>query len=126
MRVIAQGRLVQRSFETREGEKRSVVELQVDEIGPSLKYASAKVERRVKSNAGGGLGGPQQEWGGAGYAPAGGQADEIGRAAGREREGMSGVGDGLTREPIRYHERGEESSVDKKMKTEQPKSRADV
>lgn len=76
MRVIAQGRLVQRSFETREGEKRSVVELQVDEIGPSLKYASAKVERRVKSNAGGGLGGPQQEWGGAGYAPAGGQADD--------------------------------------------------
>lgn len=76
MRVIAQGRLVQRSFETREGEKRSVVELQVDEIGPSLKYASAKVERRVKSSTGGGLGGPQQEWGGAGYAPAGGQADD--------------------------------------------------
>ena len=42
-RVIATGRLVQRSFETREGEKRSVIELQVDEIGPSLRYASAKV-----------------------------------------------------------------------------------
>ena len=45
MRVIAQGRLVQRSYETREGEKRTVVELQVDEIGPSLRNASAKVTR---------------------------------------------------------------------------------
>jgi single-strand DNA-binding protein len=44
-RVIAQGRLVQRSYETREGEKRTVVELQVDEIGPSLRYATAKVTR---------------------------------------------------------------------------------
>lgn len=44
-RVIAQGRLVQRSYETREGEKRTVVELQVEEIGPSLRYASAKVTR---------------------------------------------------------------------------------
>src|SRR5690625_3960901 len=41
LRVIAQGKLVQRSFETREGEKRTVVELQVDEIGPSMRYASA-------------------------------------------------------------------------------------
>ncbi len=46
MRVIAQGRLKQRSFETREGEKRTVIELDVDEIGPSLQYASAKVNRR--------------------------------------------------------------------------------
>ena len=44
-RVIAQGRLVQRSYETREGEKRTVFELQVDEIGPSLRNASAKVNR---------------------------------------------------------------------------------
>src|SRR5699024_10751720 len=43
MRVIAQGRLVQRSFETREGEKRTVVELQVDEVGPSMRYATAQV-----------------------------------------------------------------------------------
>lgn len=55
MRVIAQGNLVQRSYETREGEKRTVVELQVEEIGPSLKYAVAKVERanRGNSNSGG-------------------------------------------------------------------------
>ena len=46
MRVIVQGRLVQRSYETREGEKRTVVELQVEEIGPSLKYARSE-ERRV-------------------------------------------------------------------------------
>ncbi len=56
-RVIAQGRLVQRSYETREGEKRTVVELQVEEIGPSLKYASAKVTRAQRSSGGGGGGG---------------------------------------------------------------------
>ncbi|MFI2704895.1 single-stranded DNA-binding protein [Cellulosimicrobium composti] len=54
MRVIVQGRLVQRSYETREGEKRTVVELQVDEIGPSLRYASAKVTRAQRSGGGGG------------------------------------------------------------------------
>lgn len=52
--VIAQGRLVQRSYETREGEKRTVVELQVDEIGPSLRRASAKVTRAQRSGGGGG------------------------------------------------------------------------
>ncbi len=51
-RVIAQGRLVQRSFETREGEKRTVVELQVDEIGPSLRYASASVTRTQRGGGG--------------------------------------------------------------------------
>lgn len=44
-RVIAQGRLVQRSYETKEGEKRTSIELQVDEIGPSLRYATASVTR---------------------------------------------------------------------------------
>ena len=53
-RVIVQGRLVQRSYETREGEKRTVVELQVDEVGPSLRYASAKVTRAQRSGGGGG------------------------------------------------------------------------
>lgn len=51
MRVIVQGRLVQRSYETREGEKRTVVELQVDEIGPSLRYASAKVTRAQRGGS---------------------------------------------------------------------------
>ncbi|WP_066583362.1 single-stranded DNA-binding protein [Cellulomonas timonensis] len=53
-RVIVTGRLVQRSYETREGEKRTVYELQVDEVGPSLRYASAKVTRAQRSGGGGG------------------------------------------------------------------------
>ena len=60
MRVIVQGRLVQRSYETREGEKRTVVEMQVDEIGPSLRYATAKVTRTQRGGGGGGgFGAPQ-------------------------------------------------------------------
>jgi single-strand DNA-binding protein len=66
MRVIAQGRLVQRSYETREGEKRTVVELQVDEVGPSLRYASAKVTRAQRSGGGGGFSGGGSSGGGGG------------------------------------------------------------
>jgi single-strand DNA-binding protein len=73
MRVIVQGRLVQRSYETREGEKRTVVELQVDEVGPSLRYASAKVTRTQRSG-GGGFGGGGGGFGGG--APSGGYADD--------------------------------------------------
>jgi single-strand DNA-binding protein len=54
MRVVVQGRLKQRSYETREGEKRTVVELDVDEVGPSLKYATAKVTRASRGGGGGG------------------------------------------------------------------------
>ena len=50
-RVIAQGRLVQRSFETKEGEKRTSIELQVDEIGPSLRYATATVARATSGGS---------------------------------------------------------------------------
>lgn len=50
MSVIAQGNLTQRSFETREGEKRTVVEMQVTDIGPALKYATAKVTRKASGN----------------------------------------------------------------------------
>jgi single-strand DNA-binding protein len=52
--VIVTGRLKQRSFETREGEKRTVVEVEVDEIGPSLRYATAKVNKASRSGGGGG------------------------------------------------------------------------
>jgi len=55
-RVIVSGRLKQRSFETREGEKRTVVEVEVDEIGPSLRYATAKVNKASRSGGGGGGG----------------------------------------------------------------------
>lgn len=51
-RVIVSGRLKQRSYETREGEKRTVVELEVDEIGPSLKYATAKVNKADRKSGG--------------------------------------------------------------------------
>ncbi len=54
MRVIVQGRLKQRSYETREGEKRTVVELEVDEVGPALAFATAKVTRASRSGGGGG------------------------------------------------------------------------
>ncbi|BCJ38924.1 single-stranded DNA-binding protein [Actinocatenispora thailandica] len=53
-RVIVQGRLKQRSYETREGEKRTVIEMEVDEIGPSLRYATAKVQKMSRSGGGGG------------------------------------------------------------------------
>jgi single-strand DNA-binding protein len=53
-RVIVTGRLKQRSFETREGEKRTVFEVEVDEIGPSLRYATAKVNKASRSGGGGG------------------------------------------------------------------------
>ena len=53
-RVIVKGRLKQRSYETREGEKRTVIELEVDEVGPSLRYATAKVQKMSRSGGGGG------------------------------------------------------------------------
>ncbi len=56
MRVIVTGRLKQRSYETREGEKRTVVEMDVDDVGPALKSATAKVNR-VQRDGGGGFGG---------------------------------------------------------------------
>ncbi len=56
-RVIVQGRLKQRSYETRDGEKRTVYELDVDEVGPSLKYATAKVAKVTRGGGGGGFGG---------------------------------------------------------------------
>ncbi len=55
-RVMAQGRLKQRSFETKEGEKRTVIELEVDEIGPSLRYATATVSKVARSGDGPGGG----------------------------------------------------------------------
>jgi len=65
-RVVVQGRLKQRSFETKEGEKRTVVELEVDEIGPSLRYATAKVNKvsRGGGDFGGGGGGGSRGGGG--------------------------------------------------------------
>jgi single-strand DNA-binding protein len=74
MRVVVQGRLRQRSYETREGEKRTVVELDVEEVGPSLKYATAKVTKASRGGGGGGFGGGggDSRGGGWGGAPSGG------------------------------------------------------
>src|SRR5688500_14631471 len=69
-RVVVTGRLKQRSYETREGEKRTVIELEVDEIGPSLRYATAKVQKMQRSS-GGGFGS-----GGSGGSSGGGTSDD--------------------------------------------------
>ncbi len=76
MRVVVQGRLKARSYETREGEKRTVFEIEVEEVGPSLKFATAKVTRATRGGGGGGYGGGGQQAGGADdpwATPAGGQ-----------------------------------------------------
>jgi single-strand DNA-binding protein len=87
-RVIAQGRLRQRSYQDREGQQRTSIELEVDEIGPSLRYATAQITRAAgggggRGQVGGGNGGGQQGGGnggwnnnGGGNAAAGGQSDE--------------------------------------------------
>lgn len=75
MRVIVQGRLKQRSYETREGEKRTVFEVDVDEVGPALRSATAKVTKAQRQGGGGGFGGgqPQQSYGQQGGGFSGGQ-----------------------------------------------------
>lgn len=86
MRVIVQGRLKQRSYEDREGVKRTVYELDVEEVGPSLKTATAKVAKTTgrggQGGYGGGAGGQQQGGGGGnwGGAPSGGAAPQGGGA----------------------------------------------
>ncbi|AXE55270.1 MULTISPECIES: single-stranded DNA-binding protein [Aurantimicrobium] len=62
-RVIATGRLKQRSYETKEGEKRTTIELEVDEIGPSLRYATATVSRAASAGRPGVPAGNDEPWG---------------------------------------------------------------
>jgi single-strand DNA-binding protein len=73
MRVVVQGRLKARTYETREGEKRTVFEIEVEEVGPSLKYATAKVTRTTRSGGNAGFSGGGQSSSGA--APSGGDSD---------------------------------------------------
>jgi single-strand DNA-binding protein len=92
MRVIVSGRLRQRSYETKEGEKRTVYEVEVDDVGPSLKNASAKVNRVARSGAGdGGYGGGQRSSGGR---PSGGQS-----SGGQSSGGQGGYGGGGEPDP---------------------------
>jgi single-strand DNA-binding protein len=97
-RVVVQGRLKQRSFETKEGEKRTVVELEVDEIGPSLRYATAKVNKVSRGGGGGGDfgggGGGGNRGGGGGGTPA---DDPWGSAPAASSSG--GGGGGFSDEP---------------------------
>ena len=75
MRVIVQGRLKQRSYETKEGEKRTVYEIEVDEVGPSLRNATAKVAKTQRGGGAGGFGGGTTDndpWASATPAPAAG------------------------------------------------------
>jgi single-strand DNA-binding protein len=77
-RVIVSGRLKQRSYETREGEKRTVVELEVDEVGPSLRHATAKVNKTSRGSGGGGFG--SGSGGGGNYASSGSSGGRSGGA----------------------------------------------
>jgi single-strand DNA-binding protein len=94
-RVVVTGRLRQRSYDTKEGEKRTVVELEVDEIGPSLKYATAKVNK-VSRGGGGGFGGGNA--GNAGASSSAGGDDPWGSAPQAGSSG-GGFGGGSNEEP---------------------------
>ena len=92
MRVIVSGRLRQRSYETKEGEKRTVYEVEVDEVGPSLRNASAKVNKVARSGGDGGYGGGRSSG-------AGGQGGQGGQGGGRSSgagnaQGQGGYGGG--------------------------------
>jgi single-strand DNA-binding protein len=82
MRVIVSGRLRQRSYETKEGEKRTVYEVEVDDVGPSLRNASAKVNRVARSGGDGSYGGQR------------GQGDQGGRSRAGSAQGQGGHGGG--------------------------------
>ncbi|MGH3454940.1 MAG: single-stranded DNA-binding protein [Nocardioidaceae bacterium] len=98
MRTIVQGRLKSRQYETREGEKRTVFEIDVDEVGPSLRSATAKVAKTTRSGAGsggwqgqGGGGGGNDPWA---NPPAGGNQPSSGGAAGNDPWASGGGGGG--------------------------------
>jgi single-strand DNA-binding protein len=127
MRVIVQGRLKSRQYETREGEKRTVFEIDVEEVGPSLRSASAKVTKTTRYGGGGGYSGgggggggysgggggqsapaddpwaspaPAQGGGGWGGAPQGGQSQGGGQAAPKDPWATPGVSGGNDEPPF--------------------------
>jgi len=89
-RVIVSGRLKQRSYETREGEKRTVIELEVDEVGPSLRYATAKVQKMQRSGGNGGFG---SDGGGGGGGGGGYRGGGSGGGGGGGSQGGGGYAD---------------------------------
>ncbi|HEX4812691.1 MAG TPA: single-stranded DNA-binding protein [Nonomuraea sp.] len=100
MRVIVQGRLKQRSYETKEGEKRTVYEVEVDEVGPSLRNATAKVNRTSRQGGGGGFGGGPADdpWASATPAPPQGGGYQ-GGGGGQQGGGFGGGGGDFSDEP---------------------------
>jgi single-strand DNA-binding protein len=97
MRVIVQGRLKARSYETREGEKRTVFEIDVDEVGPSLKMATAKVTKTTRSGGGQGggfSGGGDDPWASGGSQGGGQQGGSGGSWGGQQGAGQGGYGGG--------------------------------
>src|SRR3984885_6676217 len=95
MRVIVSGRLRQRSYETKEGEKRTVYEVEVDDVGPSLRNASAKVNKVARSGGDGGYGGGRSSGSGnqGGQGGQGGGRSSGGRGGARGGRGGYGGGD---------------------------------
>jgi single-strand DNA-binding protein len=93
-RVLVSGRLRSRSYETKEGEKRTVVEMEVDEVGPSLRYATAKVSKATRGGGGysGGGGGGYSGGGGGGYSGGGGGGYSGGGGGGYTGGGGGGGG----------------------------------
>jgi single-strand DNA-binding protein len=96
MRVMVYGRLRQRSYETKEGEKRTVYEVEVDDVGPSLLRASAKVNKVARSGAPGGGGGFNGGGGGAGGGGGGGRSSGGG---GQDADPWASDGGGYSDEP---------------------------
>jgi single-strand DNA-binding protein len=104
MRVIVNGRLRQRQYETREGEKRTVYEVEVDDVGPSLRNASAKVTKSNRSSGGGGFGGGGGGNFGGGQGGSGGGSGGYGGSSGGRSDDpwasdAGGFGEGSSDEP---------------------------
>jgi single-strand DNA-binding protein len=94
MRVIVQGRLKSRSYETRDGDRRTVFEIDVDEVGPALKYATAKVTKTTSGSGNYNRGGGDNYGGGQDRNYGGGQDRNYGGGQGYGQSGQQGYGGG--------------------------------
>jgi single-strand DNA-binding protein len=99
-RVVVTGRLEQRSWETENGDKRSVVEIVADEVGPSLRWATAQVNRNERRGGGGGSGGGGVGGGGPSGSGTGGGGDFGGGPSGSGTGGGSSTDDDFSEEPF--------------------------
>ena len=99
MRVIASGRLKSRSYETKEGEKRTVIEMEVDEVGPSLRYATAKVNKTQRGGGGGFGGGGQGGYSGGGQGGYSGGGDDPWATGGPSAGSQAGQPAGQANDP---------------------------